>query len=308
MSNPAITIPEETISAVARSLQEFCSAIRHCEPRDSALDLAGGYKGAFDFVQPFLSFYSKPKILEIGSGNGFGLCYMLKSGLDAIGVEPGSEISFVGRYETALNLLEANGITPPESYLLPAYAEKLPFEDDTFDIVFSIAVLEHVGDVEASMREALRVVKSDGIVIMNVPNYNSFYEGHYNIMWLPYILNSKKIAKWYVRTVFKRPDYYIDELNFTTSKQIHKLKKHLPRCEALKIYYYCVQPFDKFSALHHYLSLELPSNNGFLKLLRRRPFMNKGLLLLSGFVSNLLGRVGLAPVFNVVCFKDSKIN
>ncbi len=306
MSNPAITIPEETISAVAHSLQEFCSEIRHCEPRDTALDLAGGYKGAFDFVQPFLSFYSKPKILEIGSGNGFGLCYMLKSGLDAIGVEPGSEISFIGRYETALNLLEANGITPPELYLLPAYAEKLPFEDDTFDIVFSIAVLEHVGDVEASMREALRVVKPDGIVIMNVPNYNSFYEGHYNIMWLPYILNSKKIAKWYVRTIFQRRDYFIDELNFTTSKQLRKLKAKLPECGSLKIYYYCSSPLDKISAVHYYLSLGLATNNRVLESLRNIYVMNKVLRSLTGFVSTLLGSFGLAPVFNVVCFKNQR--
>jgi SAM-dependent methyltransferase len=306
MSHPAITIPEELIAEVARTLQEFCSEIRNCEPRDVAIDLASGYKGAFNFVKPFLSFYSKPKILEIGSGNGFGLCYMLKSGLDVIGVEPGSEISFEGRYETALSLLEANSITPPESYLMPAYAEKLPFEDNTFDIVFSIAVLEHVRDVEASMREALRVVKPDGIVIMNVPNYNSFYEGHYNIMWLPYILNSKKVAKWYVRTLFRRHDYFIDELNLTTSKQLLNLKEKLTECSSLEIYYYCSSPLDKISAVHYYLSQGLITNNSLLESLRKYRFMNRALRSMAGFVSTLLGRLGLAPVFNVVCLKNQK--
>src|SRR5437870_13420542 len=132
MSQPLIRIPEELIDSIASSMQEFCAEIRHCDPRDAASDLATGYEGAFNFIQPYMNFYSRPKILEIGSGYGFGLCYMLKSGLKVIGVEPGSGLSFEGRFERALSLLEANNITPADSYLLPAHAEHLPFQDNTF--------------------------------------------------------------------------------------------------------------------------------------------------------------------------------
>ena len=257
-----IRIPEELIDSIACSLREFCAEIRHCDPRDAVIDLAAGHEGAFNFIQPYLDLYSRPKILEIGSGYGFGLCYMLKSGLDVVGVEPGSGLSFEGRFETALNLLEANEITPADSYLLPAHAEHLPFEDNTFDIVFSIAVLEHVRDVQAVMREAIRVAKPNGVVVMNVPNYNSFYEGHYDIIWLPYILASKRIAKWYVRTVFDRHDYYVDELNFTTARYLRRVTKRLPGCKAFKPYYSCERPFDKISAVYYYLSLGLNKTIG----------------------------------------------
>ena len=287
---------------------KFSSEIRHCDPRTAANDLAAGYEGAFNFIEPHLGSYSRPKILEIGSGYGFGLCYMLKSGLDVIGVEPGSGVSFEGRFETALDLLESNGITPADEYLLPAHAEHLPFEDNTFDIVFSIAVLEHVRNVNAVMREAIRVVKPTGIVVMNVPNYNSFYEGHYNIMWLPYVLASKKIAKWYVRTFFDRHDYYIDELNFTTSRYLRKVTKELPECKTFKTYYSCERPFDKISAVYYYLSLGLTRNHWMFKFLGQSSLLTRPILLLTGFLSRLLGWIGLAPVFNIVCFKNSEID
>lgn len=305
---PVITIPEELIDSIARSMREFCSEIRHCDPRDAAIDLAAGYEGAFNFIEPYLKSYSRPKILEIGSGYGFGLCYMLRSGLDVMGVEPGSGLSFEGRFETALDLLEANGITPANSYLLPAHAEHLPFEDNTFDIVFSIAVLEHVSDVDAVMREAIRVVKPSGTVVMYVPNYNSFYEGHYDIIWLPYILASKKIAKWYVRTIFRRRDYYVDELNFTTSRYLRKVTKELPECKTLKTYYSCVRPFDRISAVYYYLSLGLTKNHWLFKSLGPSSLLNRPILLLTGFLSRLLGWIGLASGFNVVCFKNSEID
>lgn len=38
----------------------------------------------------------------------------------------------------------------------------LPFKDDSFDLVFGIAVLHHAGDVAAVIREVRRVLKPDG--------------------------------------------------------------------------------------------------------------------------------------------------
>jgi len=152
------------------------------------------------------------KILEIGSGNGFSLCFALLKGLDITGIEPG-EREFNGRYYRARELLRINNVD--EKRLINAYAEDLPFEDNTFDAVFSVAVLEHVSDVEKTMSESLRVLKKGGILWANVPNYSSFYEGHYNLPWIPNI--SKENAKKYVK-LFGRDPEFIDGLNFLTPK------------------------------------------------------------------------------------------
>ena len=43
-----------------------------------------------------------------------------------------------------------------------ADAERLPYDDDTFDIVIGHAVLHHIPDVELALREVLRVLKPGG--------------------------------------------------------------------------------------------------------------------------------------------------
>lgn len=46
----------------------------------------------------------------------------------------------------------------------------LPFKSDFFDLVIATEILEHVFDTDALLSEIRRVLKKDGILIMNVPN------------------------------------------------------------------------------------------------------------------------------------------
>jgi len=50
-----------------------------------------------------------------------------------------------------------------------AYAESLPFDDGKFDTVVLGQTLEHVRDVHKAISEALRVLKVEGRIIVNVP-------------------------------------------------------------------------------------------------------------------------------------------
>jgi SAM-dependent methyltransferase len=70
--------------------------------------------------------------------------------------------------------------------------EVLPFEDETFDAVISIAVLEHVKDPFRCASEISRVLKKGGILISCIPflqpyhgyphhYYNMTYQGHENL-------------------------------------------------------------------------------------------------------------------------------
>ena len=43
-----------------------------------------------------------------------------------------------------------------------ADAERMPYDDNTFDVVVGHAVLHHIPDVEQAMREMLRVLKPGG--------------------------------------------------------------------------------------------------------------------------------------------------
>jgi SAM-dependent methyltransferase len=59
-----------------------------------------------------------------------------------------------------------------------APAESLPFEDSFFDVVLSHEVWEHVKDDRAAAREAVRVLRPGGRLVVFVPNRLWFFETH----------------------------------------------------------------------------------------------------------------------------------
>jgi ubiquinone/menaquinone biosynthesis C-methylase UbiE len=51
-----------------------------------------------------------------------------------------------------------------------ADAAKIPYSDDTFDVVFADNVMEHIADPHAMYREVHRVLKPEGVLLFKTPN------------------------------------------------------------------------------------------------------------------------------------------
>ena len=140
------------------------------------------------------------KLLEIGSGYGVSLALMLIDyGVDAVGVEPASQ-GFDDSFQCARAILEANRLDPMR--VIDATGENLPFDAEFFDVVYSNNVLEHTANPAQVLREAVRVLKPGGTLYVEVPNFLSYYEGHYLIPQPP-ILWRGLLASW-VKWVFRR--------------------------------------------------------------------------------------------------------
>ncbi|MFC1780525.1 class I SAM-dependent methyltransferase [Patescibacteria group bacterium] len=96
------------------------------------------------------------KTLEIGCGTGIILNEVNKFAKEAIGIDLSS-----GMLEDAkkkgLNVKRAN-------------ATKLPFGDKSFDVVYSFKVLAHIPEIEKVISETHRVLKDDGIAILEFYN------------------------------------------------------------------------------------------------------------------------------------------
>jgi len=103
----------------------------------------------------------KSYVLDDGCGTGYGSYYLATHGAKhVIGVDISKNaITHASRYFKASNL---------EFHVMDSL--DLKFKDNQFDVVISFDVLEHVSDQAKFVAEALRVLKSGGILIIGTPN------------------------------------------------------------------------------------------------------------------------------------------
>lgn len=101
------------------------------------------------------------RVLEIGAGTGFFVINLAQAGLVH---EPYATDISPGMVEVCLRNAQNVGIKNMKART--ADAEDLPFEDGFFDMVVGHAVLHHLPDVQASLREALRVLKPGGALVI----------------------------------------------------------------------------------------------------------------------------------------------
>jgi ubiquinone/menaquinone biosynthesis C-methylase UbiE len=98
------------------------------------------------------------RALEIGAGTGYFSLNLLRARV--IGAAVATDIS-----AGMLDRLERSAAELGLPVETAAYeAAHLPFEDDSFDLVFGHAVLHHLPDLDAAFREFRRVLRPGGVV------------------------------------------------------------------------------------------------------------------------------------------------
>jgi SAM-dependent methyltransferase len=96
--------------------------------------------------------------LEIGAGTGYFSLNLLRTGwLDEV---VATDVS-PGMLKTLSGSAERLGLSVDT---VVCDAEQLPFEDNSFDIVFGHAVLHHIPDLEQAFREFRRVLRPGGVI------------------------------------------------------------------------------------------------------------------------------------------------
>jgi ubiquinone/menaquinone biosynthesis C-methylase UbiE len=140
------------------------------------------------------------KLLEVGCGYGTNLiAWIRRVEVDGYGVQADSE-GFESGYRISRELFALNGLDP--SRVVNSPGERIPFDDDTFDIVYSGNVLEHTQEPERVLDECIRVLKPGGVMHAEVPNHLSYFEGHYLVLQPPIIW--KPLLPLWVKWIFRR--------------------------------------------------------------------------------------------------------
>lgn len=131
------------------------------------------------YILPFASFsrWRGRDVLEIGLGLGADHERFAEAGARLIGVDLTPRAVEMTRRRLALNGLTAR--------LQVGDAERLPFADNSFDLVYSWGVIHHSPDTQAAAQEVLRVLRPGGefrVMIYHTWSLVGF------MLWLRYAL------------------------------------------------------------------------------------------------------------------------
>tara|TARA_B100000674_G_C37959874_1_gene971446 strand:+ start:403 stop:1074 length:672 start_codon:yes stop_codon:yes gene_type:complete len=165
----------------------------------------GGYQyieGRWEkVVRAITEYYSlppKPKILDIGCGKGFFLYDFLK-------VVPDAEVYGIDISKYAI----ANSKPEIRRYLKVGNATRLPWADNTFDLVVSITTLHnlHAYDLDIALREIVRVGKRHKYVC--VESYRNEEEKANLLYWQVTCeaFNTPEEWRWWFRQTNYSGDY-----------------------------------------------------------------------------------------------------
>lgn len=120
----------------------------------------------FSFAQ-FTRYHDK-KILEVGVGAGTDFLQWVRAGTQAHGIDLTQEAIDNVRQRLALYNLKADE-------LLVADAEQLPYEHNSFDLVYSWGVIHHSPNMEQCLSEIVRVTKPGGTIKVMIYNRRSLF-------------------------------------------------------------------------------------------------------------------------------------
>ncbi|MBP9759478.1 class I SAM-dependent methyltransferase [Candidatus Dojkabacteria bacterium] len=155
------------------------------------------------------------KFLEVGCGLGYFSNKAFKMGAKVTGIDIGPK------------LVKINKKLTPKGTFVVSSASKLPFKDNTFDVVLSTEVIEHVDNQKEALKEMCRVLKKNGVLVITTPNrlFKPLFDLLSFLRIRPYHGNEKWIYSWDMKAIllksgmklidekyfnFIAPNYYLD--------------------------------------------------------------------------------------------------
>lgn len=153
MSNP-------NIGDVQRYWQAAPCGARHGSSPPGSLDFFREVATRRDELEPYIATFAdfdgtaERTVLEIGVGLGSDFVRFVRAGAKATGVDLTRRSVDLVEQRLKLEGLDAT--------VLQADAERLPFPNGSFDVVYSWGVLHHTPNTDSALREAVRVLKPGG--------------------------------------------------------------------------------------------------------------------------------------------------
>ncbi len=113
------------------------------------------------------------KLLDIGFGSGIFLPELVKKCKTLYGIDVHEKIDLVRQ------MLEKEGVA---AELSQGSVLDLQFENETFDCVVCVSVLEHIRDLDKAIGEIHRILKKGGIAILGFPVKNKITDSALHVL------------------------------------------------------------------------------------------------------------------------------
>ena len=111
------------------------------------------------------------EILDIGCGTGNLSLELARLGARVTGVDISEPMLAIARQKALREKLDVK--------FYKADVHDLPFDDETFDAVVSLSALEFVSDLGEALKEAYRVLKHGGRLVIGIIGGNSVWSRYY---------------------------------------------------------------------------------------------------------------------------------
>lgn len=205
----------------------------------------------WEAIEPYMQ---KGKFLDVGCGAGYSMYKAQQIGCNVFGIDPDPQGHGVGRRESEF-------IVPIEN-IRQGFSEELPYENNSFNTVYTSHVLEHVTSIPQSLQEIKRVCKGDGTIIIGVPTTTmawinwvtqALFTTHQKIVntFLSPFINTGKTFWWeiFVARSHSYPNkktVIADICNYSTKKWKTHIEKDFEITTIIKP---CIYPFPEYRQL-----------------------------------------------------------
>jgi SAM-dependent methyltransferase len=125
------------------------------------------------------------RVLDLGSGRGYWAGKAARLGADVVA------------YDVKQERVERAAIRYPRVWFVLGSAEETGLEDDSFDVVMILSVLEHTADPERVLAEIARVLRPGGRLALTTDLFD-------DNQWRP--KRERHAARWDVRRFFERTE------------------------------------------------------------------------------------------------------
>lgn len=111
-------------------------------------------------IEDMAGFKAGEKVLDLGSGTGNYSLWLTTKGLKVTGLDQSRAMMNIAKEKAVEGNLAIDWVE--------ADATQLPFSNESFDLVLSVTAIEFMDDIEAVLKEAIRVLKPNGRLVIGV--------------------------------------------------------------------------------------------------------------------------------------------